>query len=499
MDHLDYGLSDPKMVLMNDGNVFLAGQIQAPMDPPAVPRAMRWDANTKSFQSLASNMPLLVGSTLLGQVATAIDLKVSLLSMNQGVERILNATNTTTGSAPSGSKLAFKPNVPGVAHRPVRLRGVVRSTKGIDKDIAKKLEARISLVDTGGNETSSKTIPVAADSVLGGWFNSTRFDFTFETSFTDTETLPGYKIRVVLDPSRKVLPAGDPLSDTTSNFDPNWIESKCMTVNLLLVKYIMNNGTTTKELTPTELETQRGLIENRIKAMHPISYTQLNVNAYSNVEVVWDERGKGTSGADPATWNDRPGSLLDHTEPYNGGEVYGFLKLAAGVQDVSANNPGSPIQPYGADPRATSGGLKMPPNQYYLALIPEVEGHTVPTGFLGTHGTTATYQFVGSPHWNWHFAAAHPENIGWAIHELGHELGSNHTPGVGQGTDPQFPYSGDSIGVPGFDRFNPGTNLPASTIEIMWHTTPLPWVSDYNFWVWWEHQNNNAFTTFFTP
>jgi hypothetical protein len=39
MDHLDYGLSDPKMVLLKDGSVFLAGQIQAPMEPPTTPQS----------------------------------------------------------------------------------------------------------------------------------------------------------------------------------------------------------------------------------------------------------------------------------------------------------------------------------------------------------------------------------------------------------------------------------------------------------------------------
>lgn len=35
MDHLDYGLSEPKLALLQDGSVFVAGQIQAPTEPPA--------------------------------------------------------------------------------------------------------------------------------------------------------------------------------------------------------------------------------------------------------------------------------------------------------------------------------------------------------------------------------------------------------------------------------------------------------------------------------
>ena len=36
MDTLSYGLSSPQLALMGDGNVFVAGQVQAPMNPPVV-------------------------------------------------------------------------------------------------------------------------------------------------------------------------------------------------------------------------------------------------------------------------------------------------------------------------------------------------------------------------------------------------------------------------------------------------------------------------------
>ena len=46
LDRMDYGLSEPQMVLLQDGSVFLAGQVQAPMDPKvtAQPQGLRVNA-----------------------------------------------------------------------------------------------------------------------------------------------------------------------------------------------------------------------------------------------------------------------------------------------------------------------------------------------------------------------------------------------------------------------------------------------------------------------
>jgi len=66
MDHLDYGLSDPKMVLLKDGSVFLAGQVQAPMEPPPA------NANKSGLRMMAAgpvSSALKAGSTLFGTVA----------------------------------------------------------------------------------------------------------------------------------------------------------------------------------------------------------------------------------------------------------------------------------------------------------------------------------------------------------------------------------------------------------------------------------------------
>jgi hypothetical protein len=66
---MDYGLSEPKLALMKDGGVFVAGQIQAPMEAPVVPQKMRWDAEAKVFRAVSGDLVgtiLMVGSAMLG-------------------------------------------------------------------------------------------------------------------------------------------------------------------------------------------------------------------------------------------------------------------------------------------------------------------------------------------------------------------------------------------------------------------------------------------------
>jgi hypothetical protein len=69
MDHLDYGLSEPKLALLQDGSVFVAGQVQAPMETPeAIAQAKM--SKIAAADSL-NNLTLLIGSTLFGQIAAA--------------------------------------------------------------------------------------------------------------------------------------------------------------------------------------------------------------------------------------------------------------------------------------------------------------------------------------------------------------------------------------------------------------------------------------------
>ncbi|WP_169720650.1 kelch repeat-containing protein [Geothrix fermentans] len=69
MDHLDYGLSEPKLALLQDGSVFVAGQVQAPMEPPAQ-QSQSNGLKMMAAADLAGNT-LTSGSTLMGVISSS--------------------------------------------------------------------------------------------------------------------------------------------------------------------------------------------------------------------------------------------------------------------------------------------------------------------------------------------------------------------------------------------------------------------------------------------
>jgi hypothetical protein len=81
-----------------------------------------------------------------------------------------------------------------------------------------------------------------------------------------------------------------------------------------------------------------------------------------------------------------------------------------------------------------------------------------------------------------------PAAIGWdyngaqavVAHEVGHNFGRQHSPCGGAGNpDPNYPYAGGTIGVPGWDVFASGNNLkPTTDTDIMGYCSNR-WVSDY--------------------
>ena len=83
-----------------------------------------------------------------------------------------------------------------------------------------------------------------------------------------------------------------------------------------------------------------------------------------------------------------------------------------------------------------------------------------------------------------------PTAIGWDVtgsfpsvfaHEEGHNFGDQHSPcGNPSGVDPNYPYPGAIIGVPGWDVFASSNNLKGSSayVDIMSYCSPV-WISDY--------------------
>jgi hypothetical protein len=66
-------------------------------------------------------------------------------------------------------------------------------------------------------------------------------------------------------------------------------------------------------------------------------------------------------------------------------------------------------------------------------------------------------------------------------HELGHSHDRPHAPCGGAGNvDPDFPYEGGGLGVPGWDIVNEQWLAPEEHADVMGYCTP-DWISDYTY------------------
>ncbi len=116
-------------------------------------------------------------------------------------------------------------------------------------------------------------------------------------------------------------------------------------------------------------------------------------------------------------------------------------------------------------------------------------------------GATDRY-YYGAVHPNYNSGVAglgwigQPAAIGWDLgttgsgsfpqvlaHEVGHNFNRQHSPcGNPDGPDPNYPYPGAIIGVPGWDVFAASNNLKGSStyVDVMSYCSPL-WISDYTY------------------
>lgn len=75
MDNLDYGISSPQLALMNDGSVFVAGQIEPPMNPPSQSQAQSQCDSAQGFKIRPMSdvgATMLAGDYVSGVIKTAM-------------------------------------------------------------------------------------------------------------------------------------------------------------------------------------------------------------------------------------------------------------------------------------------------------------------------------------------------------------------------------------------------------------------------------------------
>jgi hypothetical protein len=85
MDTLDYGISSPQLALMNNGQVFVAGQIEPPMNPPSQSQTQTKMGGIRAMD--AGMTSLVVGSDLFGTITTGLPMvEITQVQCNSGID-----------------------------------------------------------------------------------------------------------------------------------------------------------------------------------------------------------------------------------------------------------------------------------------------------------------------------------------------------------------------------------------------------------------------------
>ncbi len=131
-------------------------------------------------------------------------------------------------------------------------------------------------------------------------------------------------------------------------------------------------------------------------------------------------------------------------------------------------------------------GDKAPSWQVYYGLVPldHPSGTTWWRGNVGGLGWVGYRDSVGLADSS--AVGVSGKNI--AAHEIGHNLGSLHTPcGVHNGVDPKYPYSNGSIGQYGLNTSNLQVFSPDAYSDIMGYCSSQ-WISDYTYQILYNDQ-----------
>jgi hypothetical protein len=482
MDHMDYGLSEPKLALMKDGGVFVAGQIQAPMEAPAVPQTMRWDPEAKVFRSVSGDFAgtiLMVGSAMLGTEAS-VTARISSVTINQGVTRYLkmydaNVTldpniidpNTFDGTP---SPIVWKPEVPLVSARKARIKGTVIFQRRVKGTI--HFELRF-VDDAGVSMEAAIPVDVEAGNTLGS------AEVSFQKDLDPGQVLAGSHLQVYV-----LNGSGGLINDLAFKAIPKFQAPQPLVVYVYPVNFLDATGTSVPfDFASAVQDLKRDLLR----------YFPLSEGGIFVIPRTWN------AGVTPPTWDGRSTGDGPMLSPTNWDTFVRRFTDQVWAQHYVTN-------------------LVTDPPDFHMALFPPISGLTSPGSELGVNGITRD---IGE-----HFALAHNQAYSntntqfFAVHELGHAFGQPHAPGPGTagGTDPNWPYTLDPatgaaykdamLGIEGWDAFlnyvhTPAPNRTASTAtdkalqterDFMTHPSGNPsgsasgqqkpnryWVSDYTF------------------
>lgn len=135
-DHLDYGLTEPQLALLNDGGLFMAGQLQAPMESPVNPQSIPRNLDSERFRaagSVSNSAVLTLNAATFGiKKAPTVSIQINSLIFNSDHGVLINHDQDFDGTI-------------GVAFTP---RGWVSKSKNnpITHTFGQKIHADITLI-----------------------------------------------------------------------------------------------------------------------------------------------------------------------------------------------------------------------------------------------------------------------------------------------------------------------------------------------------------------
>jgi hypothetical protein len=473
MDHLDYGLEEPKLAMQADGNVFVAGMVQG-----SAAASLRTQG--QAFQA-ATLPPGILAGLLLGQIATASDFELNAASLNQAVTIETSVRFNAAQSLFTAGKLT-NPNPSWKGISPIQdrdARVVLKITNGTG--LTKGFKVHLKATPQGGTEREIAVLDASYDSAKGV-HALTPFVLPGALARPDTQFV------LVIDPEKKRIQKDQPYQ---INMQIAFEEVPAVNVYLVPIKYVAVDQVNSQpvrtpyELNATELEALRTQLEQQFKDYYPVSMGRVNVlsglrdrngnPAQFTVPdsippqyftAAWSEDGFDENGQALVTVPDAP--------------VPGWRPLVSSVGDVWTEFStyfmgllGAPIGPFGMTPR--------PRNTYLIGVVKTVPGHNKPVQVGQTYTTGGSNAGIS------HFAVTLSESALDMLHEVGHAHDRPHAPFGGvRNPDPNWPtttpYKDAAVGVEGFQQSTKAI-IPATKKDIMSYPPDRTyyWISDYTF------------------
>ncbi len=419
MDKVAFGLDHPKLALMQNGGVFVAGKpiITASAGTPA---AAIQEKGSKSVRSLIAPQTLTGSGGPQEAVLGVTPLSGITLSMrmNQGVERVPNDSNDDpllTGAA----KFTWRKDVPRILNRNTLLYGNFFFGRSVSKDWLSKLHVKVEalLPDNITFRDLQDNIPLVWD---GSEFPYPKgmHRLGFKVVIPSASTILNAKVKVsLLDPEGK-LEGLIPVKGWSQTSDgvvwkdqPNPIQIIVVPVTIQYTDPSLPLGNQVQkfQFTSSELEDFKKRMDAALQKMFPLGTGGINYDLNTqNVSLVWDLGTKTATGYTPIVGK-------EFMKPLIATVVGDDYKVWKDLTQFAYDNANLAYQPF----------LPKQGGKFLCTVIKAIPGITQADGKPDGLTHSNNFNILDISHY---FSVLDIRGID-AAHELGHAHGLGHTSG----------------------------------------------------------------------